>query len=420
MVQQFDLDVGAKVLCDNIESSEVASIGYWFLHGSRDESESERGYSHFLEHMLFKGTKKRTAFQIVQEIDRVGGILNGFTEKETTCYYCTMPKEYLRLSIDILTDIVFNSVLDPAEIEKEKQVVINEILSILDTPEELAYEHFVNRLWHRHPLAQSITGTVEHIKGITKEKLEVFYKERYNVSNLIISIAGDFDVKQMLETIGEKLASFNKDKYIVERTPPVRQPSWEYIEGRFNQVQIFSGAEFNIWNDKLHTLYSIMVFSTLVGESMSSRLFQEIREKKALCYSILTSRSLYSDTFLWTIYTSTAPEQVIDIITALNNELIRLLKNLPNKNEIEDAKTHLKGHLILAKFDMETRMKRLVRIYAFLGDLLEYTDSIKNIDLVNEESIVEITKELIKSDRFNLTAFGSKGIKDFNKYCFNF
>ena len=420
MVRQFDLDIGTKVLFDNVDSSEVVSIGFWFLHGSRDESKSERGYSHFLEHMLFKGTKTRTAFQIVQEIDRVGGILNGFTEKETTCYYCTLPKDYLSLSISILTDMVFNSVLDTLEIEKEKQVIINEILAILDSPEELAYEHFLKGIWNDHKLAQNITGDEEHIKSITKNKLEEFYKKRYTGSNLIISIAGDFNINTALKELEKKLTVAHTDNYSVNRTLPVRQPSWKYIEDRFTQVQIYSGTEFKITENKLDTLNNIMVFSTLVGESMSSRLFQEIRERKALCYTILSSRSLFSDAFLWTIYTSTTPDKVLEIIRTLNDELNRLLAELPEKREIDDAKTHLKGYLILSKSDMEIRMKRLVRIYAFLGNVLEFSESIKNIDAVTEEKVVQITKDMIKSKEFNLTAFGSKGIKDFNNYCFDF
>lgn len=420
MVRQIELDAGTTVLVDKIDSTEVVSIGYWFLHGSRDESENERGYSHFLEHMLFKGTKNRTAFQIVQEIDKVGGILNGFTEKETTCFYCTLPCDFTEHALDILSDMVFNSIFTDAEIEKEKHVVINEILSTLDNPEELAYEHFLNGFWKEHALAQNITGKVEHIKNITKEKLIKFYRERYNVFNLIISIAGNINIDKVIKCIERKVFPGNMNKYPLNREKPVKYSSWEYIKGSFTQVQVYTGTEYQIKSDKLRTLYSLIVLNTLLGDSMSSRLFQEIREKKALCYSVSSNNTLYSDVLLWIVYTSTAPENVIKIIKALDDEFIRLKKELPDRKEIEDAQTHLKGNLVLMKSDMETRMKRLVRVYAFLGRIMEYDESIKSIDMVTEQSVVGIINEMIISSKFNLTAFGSRGIKDFNKCRFNF
>ena len=258
--------------------------------------------------MLFKGTEKRTAFQISRDIDRVGGILNAFTEKETCCYYCTLTGEYIHLAIDVLSDMIFHSVFPEEEIEKERSVIINEIQISMDAPEEKAYELYLKEMWGNHPLSKRITGSIKDVSNITKEKLIKFYKERYILSNLIISVSGNYNVDEVKETVKNllqkagtpnqnynwKQRSCNTDLFQNSRQIPQRIRCWKLIKDRFTQSHIYTGIS-NSFLHELKDFYSLLVFSTLFGESMSSRLYQKIREEKGLCYTIFSFRTYYSD-----------------------------------------------------------------------------------------------------------------------------
>ncbi len=418
MVRTCALENHALLLLEDVSSADTVSIGFWLKAGARDERNGERGFSHFLEHMLFKGTERRNAFEIARSIDRVGGILNAFTENEFTCFYCTLPAEDLDLAVDILTDMVFHSVLDSMEFEKEKSVILNEVLSYMDMPEQVTHEVYLSNMWGNHPLAMKITGEIGEIKAVTIERLESFYRERYVPSNLIVSVAGCFHPDRLIELITEALASQKNSAFKVNRIPPERQRSWKYQKGHCKQVHIYTGTDLPL--DNVSLLYAIQVFSTVMGESMSSRLFQEIREKRALCYSISCFRTLFSDCSLWTVYANTKPGQVKLLITSLNEEFHRLLSQPFTEEEVMDAKSYLKGSLILAKEDMEVRMKRLVRLQQIIGKTMEYEESLLFIDSVAAGEVKEISRAITDSSRFNLLAYGGRRVHGFNAAAFDF
>ncbi len=430
MIQKWVLDNGTHILFDTVDNTDSACVGFWFNCGSRDERTDarrtavlvdERGFTHFLEHMLFKGTERRTAFQIAKEIDRVGGFLNAFTEREATCFFATLPCEHLELAVDVLSDMIFHSVLDSGEIEKEKSVIINEVLSVMDSPEELAHESYLTSLWGEHPLAWRITGSVEDVKKIDREQLLTFYKQRFVPENLTISIAGRFDATRVFELIGNTVnhrdrlsGQASNAGFLAARTTPKKESAWQHKKDRFKQVQIYTGTDLPIQRGKHRPLYDALVFSNAVGESMSSRLFQQIREVKALCYSISSYRTIFTDISLWTIYCNTSPDTVRKLLGALDEELRRLLSEPLTEIEVEDAKNHLMGTLILAKEDMEVRMKRLYRLHSLLGEIIEFEDSLKLIDEVDRERILRVTDQLLQKRDFNLVAFGGSKIKNFN------
>lgn len=441
MIQKWVLDNGTHILFDTVDNTDSVCVGFWFNCGSRDERSAarlsvarrsdarrtaaqgdERGFTHFLEHMLFKGTERRTAFQIAKEIDRVGGFLNAFTEREATCFFATLPCEHLELAVDVLADMIFHSVLDSGEIEKEKSVVINEVLSVMDSPEELAHESYLTSLWGEHPLAWRITGSVEDVKKIDREHLFTFYKQRFAPENLTISVAGRFDATRVFELIGNAVNhrdELNRARhpsnagFLAARAAPKKESAWQHKKDRFKQVQIYTGTDLPIQRGTHRPLYDALVFSNAVGESMSSRLFQQIREVKALCYSISSYRTLFTDISLWTIYCNTSPDTVRKLLGALDEELQRLLSEPLTEIEVEDAKNHLKGTLILAKEDMEVRMKRLYRLHSLLGEIIEFEDSLKFIDEVDRERILRVTDQLLQKRDFNLLAFGGGKIKNF-------
>jgi len=409
----------SSAILETVENTDVVSIGFWYRYGSRDETASEQGFTHFLEHMLFKGTEKRTAFQIAQAIDRVGGFLNAFTEKELTCLYCTLPREHLDLAVDVITDMVNNSVLSAEEIEKEKLVVINEIKSIDDNPEERAYELYLETMWKDHSLSRRIAGESKNIKKINRENLYAFYKKRFVSSNSVVTVAGKIDPEAVFDLLEKYRDSSTYSRLEQIRTPPVNQTAWKFKKNNFQQVHIYTGLSTAPPN-KLEDYYKLLVFSTLFGESMSSRLFQQLREKEGLCYSIFSFRTHYSDINLWSIYANTVPDLASRVIKSINHELKRLHSEPPNEKEVSDARGQLRGNLILSKEDMESRMKRLLRQYLIIGNVLEYEESLSLLKKITTVDVQEIVTQLIKLDYFNMLAYGNKRLKNFSPGGYNF
>lgn len=422
MIVQKKLNNGASVLLETVETTEVVSIGFWFNIGSGDENDTERGLTHFLEHMVFKGTKKRTPLQIAQAIDRVGGVLNAFTEKEQTCFYCTLPSEYLELAIDVLSDMIWGSIFPEEEIRREKLVVINEIKATQDSPEEVAYELYLREMWGNHPLAAKITGELNDIAAITKKDLLNFHKNRYKTTNLIVSIAGNFSPEQALSLLEKFLPEDRNERdnfSPAERIAPVRKPSWKYVSGNFKQVQLYTGITFPV-SKNIQDFYSFLVFSTAFGESMSSRLFQNIREKKGLCYSIYSLRSYFTHVAEWLIYANTSEDLFTRLIESLNEEFHRLLDTFFTDMEIKNAVSHLAGGVILSKEDMENRMKRMVRQYLMIGEILDISQSIEILHQIEVHHIQSIKEQYIRSELFNLLAYGSRNLKKYRLVRFDF
>jgi len=410
LIQTFRLENGAQAILEPHEHTGALSIGLWVLSGSRDEPEKQQGYTHFLEHMLFKGTRNRSAYQIAQQIERVGGYLNAFSEKELTAFYCTLPSEHTPLAVEILTDMFQNSLLAIDELEKEKQVVINEIKTIEDTPEEKGHELFLRSMWDGHPLARRISGEEEHVAAITREDLAAFLAERFTPSNLVVSAAGNMDIPRLLDQLNRSLRVPSAGGgYQPVRVPPRRTKSWKSLPDKFNQVNLFTGLSYHP-SGRLEDYYSELVFSTLFGESMSSRLFQSLRENEGLCYSVYSFRTYYSDTALWTVYANTDPDQAERLLATLNEEFSRLHREPPHEQEVKDAQGQLRGNIILAREDMETRMKRILRQYVITGRVLEQEESLQVLNSVTRDDVEAVVERMIQPDNFNLLAYGSRSI----------
>ena len=412
MIGQKVLPNGTRVLFEKVDHTQTVSIGFWVLRGSRDEDESVRGYSHFLEHMLFKGTETRTAFELIQAVDRVGGILNAFTEKEQICYYCTLASVHADLAVQVLSDMLFHSVLPTEEIEREKLVILNEIKEAEDSPEELAYDLFLEKLWGKdHPLSAKITGDQEHIRSITREKLEDFYRRTYTPSNILVSVAGDFDPDRLMDLLGELIPDGPRGPVRKERKNPRISPgiSTEYVSGGFQQVQIYGGTSFEL-PDNINEFYDFLVFSTIFGESMSSRLFQGLRERLGLCYTIYSMRTFFSTTALWVIYANTSPGLLKQLIKGLDEEIRRFRLTPPGDDEIADAVTHLSGGLILSLEDMETRMKRMVRHYLLGGEIHTSEVAISLIERVTRRDVGNMSDRVLSGENFNLLAYGTRNL----------
>jgi predicted Zn-dependent peptidase len=410
---------GARLLLEPVDRTDTLCIGFWFLHGSRDERAEERGYSHFLEHMLFKGTARRTALEIAQEFDRVGGIINAFTEKETTCVYAIIPREHLRLAFDVITDMIVDSVLDPAEIEKEKAVIVNEIRSVDDSPEEKGHDRYLREMWGTHSLARKITGEADEVQRIDRDSLLRFYRARLVASNTIIAVAGNFALDEARALAASVWSGAETTPGIPLRTAPSWARKVAIVPDRFNQTQIYAGTCYPLERDVPH-YYTSLVFSTAFGESMSCRLFQRLREELALCYTVYSFRSFFSDTGMWTIYANATPRQARRFLDSLDEELGRLLQQPLTPREVADAKSHLVGSMILSREDMETRMKRMVRQFTMMDRVLSFEESVEALQRVSSEEIQRYAALCLDRGSFSLLAYGSKGLSSMRGFDWGF
>lgn len=410
MIQSTELDSGARIILETVDNTDVASIGLWQLNGSRDEDDSEVGYTHFLEHMLFKGTARRSAYQIAQAVERVGGYLNAFTEKEVTCFYCTLPGEAIELAIDVLTDIYFAARLDEQELRKEKTVIVNEIKTIEDNPEEKGQQIYLENLWNGHSLSRKITGEVHQVEEISKEPLYSFYKDRYTPGSTVITASGKIDPDKLATSLQTVFSAGGGQGVGKNRNTPSAHVRWEAVPDKFEQVHLYTGTSYAS-STNIREYYQDLVFNTLFGESMSSRLFQRLREDRGLCYSVSSFRSYFTDVALWTIYANTIPAMLPNLIEAINEELARLHSEAPTQQEIEDAVSQLKGNMILAKEDMENRMKRLFRQYHLTHRAIEYDSSLRLLAEITREDILSIIEQRIQPQQFSLLAYGNKKIR---------
>jgi predicted Zn-dependent peptidase len=407
LIQSIQLDSGARIILETVANTDVASIGLWQLSGSRDEGDREAGYTHFLEHMLFKGTEKRSAYQIAQAVERVGGYLNAFTEKEVTCFYCTLPGGSIDLAVDVLIDMYFSSLLDEQELQKEKAVIINEIKTIEDNPEEKGQQIYLESLWNGHPLSRKITGEVHQVEAIDKSRLLEFYKGRYAPSTTVITASGKIDADRLKAGLSAVFAADGGAEAPGQRSLPAARLQWQAIPDKFEQVHLYTGTSYPS-STEIGEYYHDLVFNTLFGESMSSRLFQRLREDRGLCYSVSSFRTYFTDVSLWTIYANTIPSLLPSLVEAINQELARLHQEPPTEREIADAKSQLEGNMILAREDMENRMKRLFRQVHLTGTAVEYETSLELLRRIGRDDILSIIERRIQPDNFNLLAYGSR------------
>ena len=406
MIERGTLANGVTLLCEPVESTETCAVGFWFPTGSRDEQRHERGLSHFLEHMLFKGTECRSALDIAVQIDRVGGNINAFTDRESTCFFCTLPAAHAGVAVDVLCDMVRSATLAEADIRKEKVVVCNEIRAADDSPEEQGYQMFLERMWGSHPLAATVAGREQDVARIDRDGLEAFYRHRYHPGNLVVTAAGNLEFDAVARIVNERLGGGGEPVAAGKRVPPAQHRSQEYADSPFQQAQIYAATTLAPPAAPA-TYYALLVLSTAFGESMSSRLFQRIREDAGLCYSVETFRSHYSDVWKWGIYANALPELAPRLLAALNRELHRLADHPPSGSEVDDAISHLTGSMVFAREDMETRMKRIAGQYQLFGSVMELDQAANLLHSVTADDVAAVAARLVQPGRFNLLVYGA-------------
>lgn len=404
MVRQGVLSNGVRVLSETMPDVVSATTGIWVENGSRYETPAQNGVSHFIEHLLFKGTRRRTAAQIAEEIDAVGGVLNAFTSKEYTCYYAKVLGEQLEMANELLADLFLNSVFDPGEIERERQVVLQEISQAEDTPDDFVHEIFNLRFWQGHPLALPIFGSVETVNAISREALLAFMNERYRAERVFIAAAGMVDhdrlVKQSERLFGE-IAGNGRQEVL---RPPAERAMVLHHGKPLEQVHLCIGAPGLGQSDPLR--YAGYVLNAALGGGMSSRLFQEVRERRGRVYSIYSSTASFHDCGYLAIYAGTKLDWLDEVLEVTVKELADIARRGLKPQELERAKSQLKGNMLLGLESTESRMNRLARNEIYARRDISLSEVAGAIDQVANDQVVEIAASCFAPQRMGVVVLG--------------
>lgn len=360
--------------------------------GGRNENEKNQGISHFLEHMIFKGTKKRSKLDIALEIESGGGMINAMTMKELTCFYAQILDENVGVAVDVLSDIVANSIFTDEEIAREKTVIIEEINAQEDTPDDLIFDYFYQELFPKHPLGMQILGTKETVSSFKADDLYGFIADKYNPEHIIIAAAGNLEHEHLLKLVEESftLKNFSKssNKMVLKAAKPKRK-EWKRS---ISQAHIITGRRAFKYADKRK--FPFFITNTLLGGGMSSRLFQNIRENFGYAYAIFSFNEALEDTGVWGVYIGTDREKIDDVLELTYKEYDRLRTERITEAELNRIKTQLKGNLMLGLESTSSRMQRLAKMEIYLKDFVTLDSIIEEIDKVTVEQVKDIAEEL--------------------------
>jgi predicted Zn-dependent peptidase len=400
-----ELSNGIKVLIEELPNLNSISMGVYVSTGSKDEKEEEQGVSHLLEHMMFKGTKKRNAKEISEAIDDVGGQINAYTSKEITAYYTVLLSQHADIGIDLLSDIILNSTFDEENLEKEKKVVIEEINMYEDVPEDLVHD-LNSQFVIKSSQGMSILGTKESVSSITRETLVDYYQRRYTCDNMVISLAGRIDDENELFSKLEKAFSPLKRKLSEIKTKDIFTLSSEnnIINRKTNQVHIcFNTVGSSYVSDDS---YLLSIISNILGGNMSSRLFQKIREDRGLCYSIYSYLSSYREGGLFTVYVGTTKDDYADVIDLIKEEFLILRNEGISEEELEKAKNQLLSSMILALESSRSRMGRMANSYLGKGKIISIDEIIEKVNKIELADLNNFANKIFNEKYYSSTIIG--------------
>ena len=405
------LDNGIRIVTEHIPHVQSVSIGIWVKTGSRDENKEKNGIAHFIEHMLFKGTKKRSALQIAKEIDAVGGILNASTGREYTNFFAKVLHKDFDLAIDLLSDIFLKSLFPSHEVKRERGVILQEIKMVEDTPDDYVQDLFSQNFFPGHPLGCPILGNYATITKINRPKLAGFFQNYYlNPLRIIVSVAGKLNHERVVEAIGRTLGRIKPKEEARMWSPPEVFPGIKIFNKDLEQVHLCLGS---IGLPHTHpSRYAGYILNVILGGSMSSRLFQEIREKRGLAYAIFSYNASFQDTGILTIYAGTARDNLKKVIELIMNELRKLKKNPLKKIELEKAKDQLKGNILLMWENTDVRMSRLATGEIYFEKYIPLGHVLTAIERVTVDDVQSLSQELFQKKYFALVALGKVNGRD--------
>jgi predicted Zn-dependent peptidase len=380
------------------------AIGLWVRVGSRHERAACAGVSHFIEHLLFKGTESRSAEEIARTIDSVGGTLDAFTSRENTCFYAKVLGEHLPLAVDLLSDLLLHPRLDPDDVEKERRVVLEEIKMVEDDPDDLIHDLFAQQVWPDHPLGRPILGTRDTLQAISRSDVLAQLRDFYQPDRVIVAAAGDLDHARVVDLIRSALGEWRGQSIPVNGRSPVSHHTVRHEERDSAQLHLVLGSDGLPY--KHDHRYAFFLQNAILGSSMSSRLFQEIREKRGLAYSIYSYQASYRDCGLMAVYAGTSAESYPQVLELIRAELTRLRDEPVDLEEFRRAKEQLKGNLLLGLEGTSSRMTRLAKAEIYFERYFDLDEIIRGIDEVSPDTFAELNRQLLMPDRYAMTTIG--------------
>jgi predicted Zn-dependent peptidase len=404
MIVREVLDNGLRLVTEAMPHVRSVSIGVWLTRGSRHESDERSGIAHFVEHMLFKGTDSRTAEDIAQAIDSIGGQLDAFTSKEYAGYYIKVLDEHLPLAVELLADVVLHPLFANEDVEREKKVILEEIKMVEDTPDDLVHEIFTEHYWAGHPLGRPILGTPQTVESFTRELLFEYFRDAYIAPNLIVSAAGNLQHETLRDLVAQAFSSVGRSGSAVNGGGPRTAPQVVVREKELEQSHICLGAPgyHQVHEDR----YASYILNTVLGGSMSSRLFQNIREKRGLAYAVFSGLSAYRDAGMLTVYAGCAAETVGEVVDLVVEEM-RGMKATPlGEAELRRAKDHLKGSLMLSLESTSSRMSHLALQDIYFDQHFTLDETLQGIERVTADDVRRVAGDLFSNGSLGATVLG--------------
>jgi len=392
--QRSDSSKGIRILTERMPNLRSVTTGFWVGVGSRDEPQELSGISHFIEHLLFKGTSRRSAKRIAEEFDTMGGELNAFSAKEYTCYYAKVLDEKVKDAFEVMTDMLMRSLMRPKDVDSERKVILEEIAMHEDSPDDIIHDLFVSALWESHPLGQSVLGQQNVVRTLGSEEIMAYFGRFYRPGNTVVAAAGNIEHEEVVELV-ERLMDNDGGKERHERhsvLPQIRPHTVVYNRPT-EQAHIVLGTQ---GLPRQHpSRFILAILDNILGGGMSSRLFQKIREERSLAYSIFSYHSM-----------GTNPENVSAVLELIKEEIEQMLERGISPEELERAKGHIKGNLVLSLEDSGSRMTRLGKAEICQGEILSLDELLQRIDKVTEEDVCKLAREIFGSRKLVVTAIG--------------
>ncbi len=403
-VKKTVLPNGLAVLSQSLPDRRTLSLGAWVRSGARDEPREHLGVTHFLEHMMFKGTHSRDARAIAASLESLGGSLDAFTTREHVCYTARVLSEHLSQAVDVVSDLVCRSRFEAAEIEREKSVVREEILAYEDNPDEKVADLLAEQLWGDHALGRPILGTVETVSGLTRDALSTQFDRRFRGDQLVVVAAGGLDHDLLVAECARGFLTPGGPVPVLDVAPAAHVPSVRHEENELQQLYLSLGGRGLGYGDPAR--YPLVVGETLLGGGMSSRLFQRIREDAGLAYSIFTSLEMLRDGGSFAIHLGVSPEKGREALRLLREELDRLLAEGPGADEVEAAKMQIKGSVVMAQESVSSRMYHIARQELYLGRYTPSEQQLERILAVTRDEVRDVLARFARPEGFSLTALG--------------
>lgn len=404
MYQKTVLRNGVTVVTEKIPYAHSVSTGIWVNTGSRDENHVERGITHFIEHMLFKGTKRRSALDIAKEFDSVGGFANAFTSKEHVCFHAKVLASHLPLLIDLLSDLFLQSIFDPAEIEREQSVIVQEIRMVEDTPDEFIHVLFQEDFWKQNPLGLPIYGTVETVEKTGRKDMLDFIANRFDPQRIMVSAAGNLEHRMFVDLIAPSMETLNHSSRVPARLPPDYHFFSKVLKKELEQVHLVIGMRGTSQTDE--SRFASHLLNVILGSSMSSRLFQEIREKRGLAYSVFSFAHSHEDSGMTGIYAGVSPENVQEVLRLISEQLSMLAQNPIPEAELNSAKECIKGNMYINAESNDYRMNRLAKNEFLFGRYIPFEEIEAKINNVSSHDIQTWFRSIYSPDKIAVMLYG--------------